>query len=75
MQKNVVTYTALKQGGMAQLARANGSYPLGRWFKSNCRHQHGPMVKRSRHRPFTAVTGVRFPLGSPKKALRKKCFF
>ena len=39
MQKNVVTYTALKQGGMAQLARANGSYPLGRWFKSNCRYQ------------------------------------
>ena len=23
------------------------------------------MVKRSRHRPFTAVTGVRFPYGSP----------
>ena len=28
---------------------------------------YGPMVKRLRHRPFTAVTGVRFPLGSPKK--------
>ena len=25
------------------------------------------MVKRSRHRPFTAVTGVRFSLGSPKR--------
>ena len=25
----------------------------------------GPLVKRSRHRPFTAVTGVRFPYGSP----------
>ena len=25
----------------------------------------GPLVKRSRHRPFTAVTGVRFPHGSP----------
>ena len=24
----------------------------------------GPMVKRLRHRPFTAVTGVRIPLGS-----------
>ena len=24
----------------------------------------GPMVKRLRHRPFTAVTRVRFPLGS-----------
>ena len=25
----------------------------------------GSMVKRLRHRPFTAVTGVRFPYGSP----------
>ncbi len=25
---------------------------------------YGPMVKRLRHRPFTAVTRVRFPLGS-----------
>ena len=25
----------------------------------------GPMVKRLRHRPFTAVTRVRFPFGSP----------
>ena len=25
----------------------------------------GPLVKRSRHRPFTAVTGVRFSHGSP----------
>ena len=28
----------------------------------------GPLVKRLRHRPFTAVTWVRFPYGSPKKA-------
>ena len=26
--------------------------------------EYGPMVKRLRHRPFTAVTRVRFPLGS-----------
>ena len=25
---------------------------------------HGPVVKRLRHRPFTAVTRVRFPSGS-----------
>ena len=25
----------------------------------------GPMVKRLRRRPFTAESGVRFPLGSP----------
>ena len=28
---------------------------------------HGPLVKRLRHRPFTAITGVRFPYGSPIK--------
>ena len=27
----------------------------------------GPLVKRLRHRPFTAVTWVRFPYGSPWK--------
>ena len=33
-------------GGVAQLARANGSYPLGRWFKSTRRYQsYGPLVK------------------------------
>ena len=28
----------------------------------------GPLVKRLRHRPFTAVTWVRFPYGSPLKS-------
>ena len=27
--------------------------------------RNGPLVKRSRHRPLTPVTGVRFPHGSP----------
>ena len=63
-------------GGMAQLARAIGSYPIGRWFKSTCRYQkniynmeYGPLVKRLRHRPFTAETGVRFSYGSPIKKM------
>ena len=30
---------------------------------------HGPVVKRLRHRPFTAVTRVRFPSGSPIRRL------
>ena len=71
-------------GGIAQLARAFGSYPTGRWFKSDFRYQNfpsyetnkvrkricsfkkGPLVKRLRHCPFTAVTRVRFSYGSPK---------
>ena len=28
-------------GGVAQLARANGSYPLGRWFESTRRYHMG----------------------------------
>ena len=52
-------------GGIAQLARAFGSYPTGRWFKSDFRYHNGPLVKRLRHGPFTAVTWVRFPYGSP----------
>ncbi len=48
------------------MARAFGSYPKCRWFKSDYRyHLHGPLVKRLRHRPFTAKTGVRFSYGSP----------
>ena len=54
-------------GGIAQLARALGSYPNGRWFKSDFRYHNGPLVKRLRHGPFTAVTWVRFPYGSPTK--------
>ena len=37
-----------------------GSSPTRGVFLFNKR---GPMVKRLRHRPFTAVTGVRIPLG------------
>ena len=55
------------------MARASGSYPEGHRVKSRCRYQtaasscraYGPVVKRLRHRPFTAVTWVRFPYGSP----------
>ena len=55
------------------MARACGSYPQCRWFDSDCRYHSrsqpgwvpGPVVKRLRHRPFTAVTRVRFSSGSP----------
>ena len=37
---------------------------------------HGPLVKRLRHRPLTAKTGVRFSHGSPKNAFAVcKCVF
>ena len=69
-----------KNGGIAQLARAFGSYPKCHWFKSSYRYQknegekrtslfppplYGPLVKWLRHRPFTAATRVRISYGSP----------
>ena len=30
--------TEVRNGGLAQLARASGSYPAGRWFKSDIRY-------------------------------------
>lgn len=35
----------------------------------------GPMVKRSRHRPFTAVTRVRFPMESPLQRVFRYSLF
>ena len=64
-------------GGVAQLARAFGSYPKCHRFESSRRYQtrkhrkmlsgfYGPLVKWLRHRPFTAVTRVRVSYGSPQ---------
>ena len=74
---SIIPIARLRNGGIAQLARACGSYPQCPRFESRCRYQKrrryfylrlnfGPLVKRLRHRPFTAVTWVRFPYGSPK---------
>ena len=59
--------TILNIAGVEQLAARRAHNPKGRKFESCLRNQikYGPLVKRSRHRPFTAVTGVRFPYGSP----------
>ena len=76
---SIIPIARLRNGGIAQLARACGSYPQCPRFESRCRYQKrrryfylrlnfGPLVKRLRHRPFTAVTWVRFPYGSPKRS-------
>ncbi len=71
------------------MARAFGSYPKCHRFKSSRRYQnckpavwqvyiYGPLVKRLRHRPFTAVTRVRVSYGSPpewKSRGKSPCFF
>ena len=56
-------------GGVAQLARACGSYPQCQQFKSVRRyHKFNKALWSSglRHHPFTVVSRVRFPAGSPK---------
>ena len=76
---SIIPIARLRNGGIAQLARACGSYPQCPRFESRCRYQKrrryfylrlnfGPLVKRLRHRPFTAVTWVRFPYGSPRRS-------
>ncbi len=78
----IIPIAHLRNGGIAQLARACGSYPQCPRFESRCRYQKrrryyylrlnlGPLVKRLRHRPFTAVTWVRFPYGSPKNTAHR----
>ena len=58
------------------MARALGSYPGCRGFKSPSRYQlSGPVVKRLRHRPFTAVTRVRFSSGSPSRKPARMSWF
>ena len=53
-------------GSVAQLVRVPACHAGSRGFEPLLsRHISGPLVKRSRHHPFTVVTGVRFPYGSP----------
>ena len=68
------------------MVRAIGSYPIGHKFESHRRYHckqteislniDGPLVKRLRHHPFTVVTWVRVPYGSPAKSTGNVlCFF
>ena len=43
---------ATKYGGIAQLARALGSYPGCRWFESDCRYHIWPVGQAVKTSPF-----------------------
>ena len=47
---------ALTNGGIAQLARATGSYPVGHGFKSNSRYQR-PVGQAAKTPPFHGGNG------------------
>lgn len=51
--KKLISFAA--NGGMAQLARATGSYPVGRKFKSYCRHHIRPVGQEVKTTPFHGV--------------------
>ena len=50
---------------MVKPQRADGTARETVWESRILPGKDGPLVKRSRHHPFTVVTGVRFPYGSP----------
>ena len=72
-KKYIIISLAFEQkvyGGVAQLARANGSYPLGRWFKSTRRYHLWPDGQAVKTPPFHGGIG-----GSiPPRVTRKKHF-
>ena len=48
-----------------KLLSADDTWWEAAWESRTLPVKNGSMVKRSRHRPFTAVTRVRFPVESP----------
>ncbi len=51
---------------VVKLSSADDTWRAAAWESRTSPVFYGSMVKRSRHRPFTAVTRVRFPVESPK---------
>ena len=64
-------------GGIAQLARAIGSYPIGRGFKSNFRYHNRPVGQAVKTRPFHGCNMGSIPVRvtKTKKHLQSRCFF
>ena len=64
-------YTYQARGGIAQLARAIGSYPIGRGFKSNFRYHIRPVGQAVKTPPFHGGNGGSIP---PRVTKKKKHF-
>ena len=59
-----------KHGGIAQLARAIGSYPIGRGFKSNFRYHQWPVGQAVKTPPFHGGNRSSILLRVTKKNIR-----
>ena len=64
-------------GGIAQLARASGSYPAGRWFKSDIRYHSRLVGQAVKTRPFHGCNSGSIPLRvtNGKKTPEEGVFF
>ena len=64
-------------GGLAQLARASGSYPAGRWFKSDIRYHPRPVGQAVKTRPFHGCNMGSIPVRvtKPEKSTLTRVLF
>ena len=62
----------VKFGGIAQLARATGSYPVGHGFKSNSRY-HRPVGQAAKTPPFHGGNGSSILPRVTKKITSELC--
>ena len=61
---------------VVKLLSADDTWRAASWeIRTSLLFLYGPMVKRLRHRPFTAVTRVRVPVGSPAKGIGRFPFY
>ena len=77
---DIIHKRALKKaqfGGLAQLARAPGSYPVGRWFKSDIRYQNRPVGQEVKTRPFHGCNMGSIPVRvtNPEKSTTRVVLF
>lgn len=59
-------------GGIAQLARVLGSYPIGRWFESCCRYHSWPVGQEVKTPPFHGGIMGSIPVRVTKLDARKQ---
>ena len=57
------SHILIKYGGIAQLARAHGSYPWCRWFKSSSRYLYGILAQLGEHLPYKQRVIGSSPIG------------
>ena len=64
LDSSMVEHTAVNRGVVGSSPTRGVSLRVNLFCRLIARDTNGPMVKRLRHRPFTAVTRVRISLGS-----------